>query len=334
MPSSRSRIVGIVTFACCLLVIDVSIVFAGHVRIHLKPEAVVHSSEVRLQDVATLMGDDADTAKLGAIEVHLISPESSGDSFDAHKVNIRLILSGLSYDDFTLTGATDCTVTIRPPDRLTDTDVESQALLTIARMMGVDEKDVTVRLQNTFIQSLPPEVRDKDGLKLVVVPPRKGLGIVQVQIQIWDEDKMLSTRTATLDIRRRHRVAVAKVSLTRDMPLDEYTVQFENRYLPMETDELDVTQVIGQQVRSTVSAGSVIQMRDIQAARKSARTLVARGELVRVHAVAGRLETVFRNAEAMQNGNLGDFIKLKNRDSGQEIVGQVVSPGTVRIRIR
>jgi flagella basal body P-ring formation protein FlgA len=62
--------------------------------------------------------------------------------------------------------------------------------------------------------------------------------------------------------------------------------------------------------------------------------MVARGELVRVYAVAGRLETVFRNAEAMQNGNLGDFIKLKNRDSGQEIVGQVVSPGAVRIRIR
>jgi flagella basal body P-ring formation protein FlgA len=36
----------------------------------------------------------------------------------------------------------------------------------------------------------------------------------------------------------------------------------------------------------------------------------------------------------MQNGNLGEFIKLKNRDSGQEIVGQVVSPGAVRIKIR
>lgn len=334
MPRGCSFIAGIVTFSLSFLILAMGTAVAGHVRIELKPEAVVHSSQVRLQDVATLIGDDTDTGKLGAIEVHLMSPESSSDAFDAHKVEIRLILAGLSYDDFTISGANECAVSVRPPDRLTDTDVERQSLLTMAQMMGVDEKDVTVRLQNPFTQSLPPEIRNKDGLKLVVVPPRKGLGIVQVQVQIWQEDKMISTRTATLDVRKRHRVAVAKVSLTRDMPLDEYTVQFENRYLPTETDELDVTQVIGQQVRSSVPAGSVLQLRDIQAARKSVRTMVARGELVRVYAVAGRLETVFRNAEAMQNGNLGEFIKLKNRDSGQEILGQVVSPGAVRIKIR
>ena len=334
MRHASSFIAGFVTFTFGLFVLNNGITLAGHVEIQLKPEATVHSSQVRLQDVATLVGDRVDTAKLGAIEVHLMSQEGESDSFDAHKVNIRLILAGLSYDDFTLSGSNECSVTVKPPDRLTDTDVERQSLVTMAQMMGVDEKDVTVRLQNAFIQTLPPEIRNGDGLKLIVVPPRKGLGVVQVQIQIWQDEKIITTRPATLEVRKRHRVAVAKVSLTRDMPLDEYTVQFENRFLPAEMDELDVTQVIGQQVKSSVSAGSVLQMRDIQAAKKSARTMVARGELVRVYAVAGRLETVFRNAEAMQNGNLGEFIKLKNRDSGQEIVGQVVSPGAVRIKIR
>ena len=107
MRHASSFIAGFVTFTLGLLFLNDGIAFAGHVEIQLKPEATVHSSQVRLQDVATLVGDKVDIAKLGAFEVHMMSQEGDSDSFDAHKVNIRLILAGLRYDDFTLSGSNE-----------------------------------------------------------------------------------------------------------------------------------------------------------------------------------------------------------------------------------
>jgi flagella basal body P-ring formation protein FlgA len=202
-------------------------------------------------------------------------------------------------------------------------------------MLGVEEKDLTVRLQNAFMQAIPAAVRESDGLRIEITPPtRKGLGLVNMQVQLWSDSNLVLSRSASFEVRKRHRVAVARVSLTRDVPLDERAVQFENRLLAAEMDELDPAQVRGRSVRANVSAGSILQMRDLQTTTGASTPLVKRGEMVQVNAMSGRLRTTLRNAEALQNGGLGETIELKNRESGQNLAGRVVGPGKVLIQIR
>ena len=130
-------------------------------------------------------------------------------------------------------------------------------------------------------------------------------------------------------------MAVANISLTREVPLDESTVQFENRFMSTEVDELKPEQVLGRNVRGTVVAGSVVQMRDLQfATRSNTDSLIKKGSSVQVVAVAHRLRTSIRNVEALEDGRLGERVRLKNRETGKEIVGEVLGPGQAIVRIK
>ena len=102
-----------------------------------------------------------------------------------------------------------------------------------------------------------------------------------------------------------------------------------------EVDELEPNQILGRSVRGTVASGSILQMRDLQTASNSnANLLVKKGDAVQVIAVARRLRTSIRNVEALEDGRLGDRIRMKNRDSGKEIVGEVLGTGQAIVRVR
>ena len=76
-------------------------------------------------------------------------------------------------------------------------------------------------------------------------------------------------------------------------------------------------------------------MRDLQTAtRSNAEVLVKKGEAIQVTAMARRLRTSIRNIEALEDGRLGDRIRMKNRDSGKEIVGEILGPGQAIVRVQ
>lgn len=61
-------------------------------------------------------------------------------------------------------------------------------------------------------------------------------------------------------------------------------------------------------------------------------TLIRRGERVTIMAVAGALE-VRMEGEALQDGSKGAMIRVRNLSSRQEVEGEVVSAGLVRVRM-
>jgi flagella basal body P-ring formation protein FlgA len=333
--SALHRVLGCLTVICSS-VFFVSSGSCSELVIELRPQSTVRSTQVLLRDVAKLTCADAvRLAHAESIELRLIDL-TQGDTATINRftLNSRLILAGWSYDQFKMVGPEAVFVTYSEPHPLTDTDIEKAALKAMVELMGVDEKELTVRLQAGVIQTLPKEIRERDGLRVEILPPKKSLGTLTMPVQIRSGDEVLFTRSATFDVRKRHRVAIARISLSRDMPLDERSIQFENRYLPVATDELDPAQVIGQRVRGTLVAGSVLQLRDLQTSRTGGQIVVKRGESVRVFADLGRLRTALSNAQAMQDGGIGETIRLLNPDTRREIVGKVMGPGLVRIQIQ
>ena len=320
----------------CGLVVSSSLrASAGEIRIRLNPSATVTSSQVLLGDVATVTSVNASRKREAeALEIRLLDLLNESEAVTAKSIRTRLVLAGWDLDEFSLAGAASVEVSYREPQILNDADIETQAHKALCTALDAEEKDLRVLLQNAFVQSLPANIRDTEGLRAEIVPPRKGLGMVSMQIQLWKDKELLTTRTAAFEVRKRHRVAVARVSLTRDVPLNENTVQFENRFLSTEVDELDSSQVLGRNLRSSVVAGSILQMRDMQNSSGRTQAMIRKGEPVQVIVIAGRLRTAMQNAEALQDGNLGESIRLKNRESGQEISGQVLGPGQVLIRVR
>lgn len=77
--------------------------------------------------------------------------------------------------------------------------------------------------------------------------------------------------------------------------------------------------------RSTVAANKPLFWGDLEA-----RTLVNRGEPVKVLAVNGAL-SITMNARALEDGALGDIVTVRNLQSNKRIQGEVTDENTVRI---
>lgn len=321
--------------AAVVIVASCQMVCADEVLIELKDVATVFSPQVLLRDVAKVRSQSvADQVAAESVELRLLDLTVPEETISARSITTRLVLAGWPIEEIRIIGSPEVRVTFRQPELLTDTVIEEAATEVAFAIMGGDREDLSVKLQSVFVQSLPQNVRDIDGLMAKVIPPPKvGPGRCIMQIQIWDGDRIIATRSAAFDIRKRQTVAVAKVSLTRDKPIDERSVQFERRFLSTNLDELDGSQVFGQRVRTNIVPGTVLQARDFQTTPAGARIVIKKGDLVTAYARAGKLQTRLRNVEAMQDAGVGDNIKLLNRESDNLFSGKVMSPGTVLVII-
>ena len=318
-----------VLVACC------HSVCADELVIELKNVATVFSPQVLLRDVAKVKSRSvSDQIAAEALELRLLDLTVPDETISARSITTRLVLAGWLVEEIRIIGSPEVRVSFRQPELLTDTVIEETATDVAFAIMGGDREDLAVKLQSVFVQSLPPNIRELDGLMAKVSPPQKvGPGRSIMQIQLWDGDEIVATRSAAFDIRKRQTVAVAKVALTRDKPIDERSVQFERRFVSTTLDELDGSQVFGQRVRTNIVPGTILQARDFQTTPAGARIMIKKGDLVTAYARAGKLQTRLRNVEAMQDAGIGDNIKLLNRESDNLFSGKVMSPGTVLVII-
>lgn len=310
---------------------------AAEVYIQLKETAVVNTNQVLVSSIATVeCSDPIQKQQAESIDVKVLDLALPEETVSSNLVKIRLAVAGFPYDQLHMSGADETIVVFQPPQTLTDLQVEDQALLVLCQSLHTERENLKVLLQGSFIQSLPKILRETEDLELKVLPPtHRSLGAVTLTVQVWKAGKLEHSRSVAFDVRRRHRVAVARVSLTRETPINESNVQFENRFLTTEVDELEPPQLMGRTVRGTVIAGSIVQIRDLQLdAHSSSDLKIKKGDTVQVIAVAARLRTVIRNAEALEDGRLGGRIRMMNRDSGKEVVGEVLGPGQAIVHIK
>ncbi|OUU00092.1 MAG: flagella basal body P-ring formation protein FlgA [Betaproteobacteria bacterium TMED41] len=120
-------------------------------------------------------------------------------------------------------------------------------------------------------------------------------------------------------------VLVAKKNLMRGERLQEDSIQLEEKFknkMPVDV----FTKIEGlenQEMTKNVKAGQVIRSIDIKAAK-----LIKKGDKVLFSIVAQGM-LVKATVEALQDGRMGDQIKLLNKDSGQTVIGIVTGKNKV-----
>ena len=60
--------------------------------------------------------------------------------------------------------------------------------------------------------------------------------------------------------------------------------------------------------------------------------MVKRGQEVQVNAGQGQGFLITMRAEALQDGGLGEQVRLKNSESGRSLIAVITGPNTARIR--
>lgn len=308
----------------------------AQILVRLRPDPVVHQREVRLADVAAIQAPTPQIAAvIGRADVATIGPTETSVVLKKSYARIRLMLAGWQ-SSLVVDGPESIIVTYAPPKPLTDIDVEQAAEDMMQNILGAEDGEIRVRLTAPFVQTLPQDVREMSGLRIDVLPPLKAQpGQTSMMVRLWKDETQITVRTARFDVLKRQRVAVTRISLQREKAIGPGDIQFENRFLPVTADEPAEEDVLGMQPRTSLAAGQVLSMRDLNRPTAGRQEVAVRTrDKVTATVVNGSLRVQLSRAEALQQGHVGDTINVRNIDSGKIFAARVVGAGNVEIRLR
>ena len=319
-----------------LFAVFMAVPAGARVQIELRPEAAVESSEIRLGDIADIRGAARrSSTTLQKLDIAQLREGQDRLSIRLSRVAIRLQLAGWSLQDFQVDGAKTVLVTRRIPELVTDTAIEAAALDTMRKTFNVPSEELRVRLTSPFMKSLPRTIQQDESLRLEVLPPLNSrIGAVPLTVRLWRKSRLVNTRTGRFEVLRLQKVAVSRTSMPRTHVVDDRDFQMESRFLAAQADQLEESQVVGSQVRTSISAGAIISLRDLQPAKKLQEQQIVRNrDNVQVTAFSGGLKVQLTSAQALQSGRRGDTIRVKNLKSNEILTGRVTAPGKIEIRL-
>ncbi|MCA9058055.1 MAG: flagellar basal body P-ring formation protein FlgA [Planctomycetaceae bacterium] len=314
-----------------LLLTTVS-VCAGDLQIELNAVAEVESSSVLLGDIAKISGGSfSDAAELRDVEVATLNAPGEQQAVTATFLKILLRLKGMATEDTEIRGAQSCSVTrsARPP--LSDEEIEKAAREVLQQHLDAPPEDLQVSLTAPFLQTIPGAM--KQGLDLtadVAPPPRLSLGNVAMTVRLWNGGTLIHTRQVSFQVLRRFSVVVARRSVASRATISHADVQEERRFLAIKPDELRLADVEGMQSVGQLASGQILAWRDLRTPVEQLQektVLVRQRDRVTVVAQAGLIQVRLTEAEALDNGHLGDQIRWRNPQTNRISTGQVTSAG-------
>ena len=94
-------------------------------------------------------------------------------------------------------------------------------------------------------------------------------------------------------------------------------------FLPNSRHTLDFENIENVEVSRSLKPGEIVKINDLRPAK-----LIGKGDIVTLTYVLNSLELVV-SLESLEDGRLGDKIRLKNTESGEVIKGKVTGKGSV-----
>jgi flagella basal body P-ring formation protein FlgA len=152
-------------------------------------------------------------------------------------------------------------------------------------------------------------------------------GPTVLRLEIVAQERVVREVAVTADVRWFSQVLVAVRGLRRGEELSAEMVERDERDVTRERDGFftAAAELAGLRVRRTVRAGDPLTRSHTERV-----PAVLRGGEITMVVVGGNLRISARGT-ALQNGGIGDRIRVRNADSGKVVYGKVVGSSTVRM---
>ncbi|HNQ24463.1 MAG TPA: flagellar basal body P-ring formation chaperone FlgA [Phycisphaerae bacterium] len=328
--------------------------------VRLWSTAVVGSDDVRLDDVAELLGFSEATARELAATTIAAAPAPGGTRvLHLEMVRGALTAAGANLAAVTLRGSVTCSVS-RPALAPATDATAGPASTTAPAHAAVAARAVPASapaeapldratLRRAVLGFLNGELARYDGRADVVFdrtdeqvldltgPPykfavrRQGgmtLGLVRLEVEVSSEGRRLQTVPLVVRVALAREVVVARVPINQGAIIRPQEVQLVST-LFTRLDQLglsDPARVIGQRARRFLRAGSMLEPGDLDEV-----PLVTRNQLVTLTTTVGSI-SVTTAAKAMESGGLGDVVSVRSTDNRKlEYHAVVVGPGKVEL---
>ncbi len=333
--------------------------------ITLHPAAATGEEIVFLQDVATIKGGSREMrSQLEQIDLWEFKGTGSEEATITRAlIRTRLLLADFPDESFEIVGEEEAVVRHGPniqtasaqrtsplsarsrprtsprspsPTPLSDVELERLLHEGIAESLQLDPEDVRVRLAQACLpRSLPKELVGKVGVMEPMLPTRPLPGRVTVGVRVLVDQKVVANVQTQVDLAIRRTLLVAAADLPRgaklsDADLEEHAVWLTRAEPhPRRSDAIDAT------LNRDVFQGQPLKMSDLVrrgvGGSGDTSVVVKNRDKVQMTARKGGLVVVVRNAEAQQQGRVGDWISVRNTSSGKIVSARVVGPGEVEV---
>ncbi len=324
-----------------------STAIADGVTVELREEVAVSRPLVLVRDIAALRGGSAsDRNAIGNLDLVLLNDATPETAISRRLIQVRLLVARMDADAATFTGAEEvrvflpvivqATATANPPpptaNLVTDSLIEERLEQFCSRSLGQEIEDVDVHLtQPIAAQAL----RGLEGdIEFQIVPSQNIVpGSNTASIQFWQNGELIKTTTTRFDVVVNQSVLV----LNRFIPLGTAITSdmvTEQRRPVSVTGLLSHSQdVVGTEAMRDLTAGTVLSSNMVRIARNSRpQPVIKTRDLVMVTYSRSGLSLTMPDAVAMQDGQVGDSIRVMNPNSRIIFAAFVVGPGRVEIQ--
>jgi flagella basal body P-ring formation protein FlgA len=305
------------------------------VTITMKEQAWADGRVVRLGDIASLDGGpEALRERLTNMDIDDLPPRCDSLAISRAQVQFRLGLAGVPPQLFVMAGSAD--VQVAPHRTTLSTEQIIDAATEAAyRKLPWPRAELWIRLHQPITVSLPALAADERAV-LQAEPhrPNVGLGTTQINVTIRvDGEKRLSL-PVFLDVGLWQQVAVCRRQVERGAILSQDDLISERRDVsPSEKNLIRPEIALGKKARRALAAGQALNATDVEdAAAATHEQLVQAGQTVRMTVKLGAIDVVTMG-EAIQGGELGQTIRVKNSDSKKIVMGRVTGPKMVELDV-
>ena len=248
-------------------------------------------------------------------------------------ISLRLRIAGYDANEFHIEGAEKCKVR-RIENKTIDEAVVESVRSSFARAWNLDIETVDVQLS----RPLHAHVSKLETHNVEVRPVLSGepkVGAVQVRFGAYESGKLLQTFTAAVVTTIEKELPIARVPLKPGTILRKEHFSLSKRRFQTEQALHATRDVVGKEVARTIRPGQLIDNGSIRLAdtQKQKPIVIRRRSLVRLVAKKNGLTVSIPQAEALDDGAVGDTIRVRNLQSRKVVSGRVESSNSIRVSL-
>lgn len=286
------------------------------IQIYLPREITIKDSTLKLGKIGIIRGSESLAAKAGEITLGRFSARDQKIEIERHIILSRLASNGISSSQVTLQGAEK--VSISRLNKIVGSD----------EFVKMAEDYLKNNISNNSISKWNPVRRPKD---LVIPGPGKDIRFVhhlvpggarnqtKVGIDVFSGDELISTREVTFAMQYNIHKAVTLVDIPAGSVISRENVKIEE-VTSSNPEPLDWELPYGLVAKRTLPAETVLKPYMIGSAESPVIIKRNQNVVIRIEKPGFLITAV---GKAMQDGKVGEYIKVRNIDSQRIILAKV-----------
>ncbi len=299
---------------------------------------------IRIGDVADIkFGSPAQRRKLAMLDLDEFSESRTQVEISARQIRYRLLIAGLEESAFRVIGPPAIVANLSQPFDARQF-IEQSMMKQLSDQFQLPESALEVSV-NSPVVDLAIARAELDRKSLVMkanFPIELPLGIQTIEVQISDaQGRSLTTRVPTkVSIYRD--LVMAKENISRGDVLSADKIEIVRR--PVNSQQIrfaSYQQSVGKQAQTHIQQFSIVKTQSLRSVKQQPaiaksnkpELVVKRGDRVNVISHIGNLKVTLRDARALGQGEVGDYVDFTNSKTKQTVRARIVNAVTAVIEL-